>query len=253
MVRLRDEALALVASLEADPRYEVARLAPAQLQEAKVLAQRLEQEIEPRTASALNNARNTMRLLRQEIAGAIEVAARAKAAASVEQITAIHKRLRGRWAPFVRRGALANDMAAADKGYEAMLADFKAGRFEPIAEKADGFRLVLEGIEQAAARNWIEAMLMDGGVRRSLKEADIRQISLLQAQGQHLQAAAYIESKAGEAVRKAEADGIRPAPTPVPVRRAARGSRTNNRTSSQSVSRSSRKSRVVIEDAHPRR
>jgi hypothetical protein len=112
---------------------------------------------------------------------------------------------------------------------------------------------VLEGIEQAAARNWIEAMLVDSGVRRSLKEADIRQISLLQAQGQHVEAAAYMESKAGEAVRKAVADGIRPAPTPVPVRRATRGSSTSNRSRSQSGSRSSRNSRVVIEDARSRR
>jgi hypothetical protein len=253
MVRLEQEARNLVDNLEKDPRLEVTRLAPEQLKSARMLSARVTQELQPRTAAALQTARNTMLLLQQEATHAMEVAARGKAAQSVAEISAIHQRLRTRWAPFVRRGSLASDMAAADKGFAALQEDFKAGRYVPIAEKSDGFRLVLERIEQAAARNWIESMLMTGGVRRSLKEGDINQISLLQAQGKHVEAANLLESKAGGAtVNVREATAARAMSDTTGTSRKM-GSRSSSARSASNRNSTRNSRRIVIEDTRPRR
>ncbi len=250
IVQIRAEATKIVTGLETDPRYEATTLAPEQLQNSRNLANRIQAELENPSAAGLASARASMQLLQQEVAMAMEVAARQKAARSVQQITEIHQRLRTRWAQGVRRGTLANDMAAADKGFEALQSDFKAGRFGPIAEKSDGFKLVLERIEQAAASNWIELMLTDASVRRTLKDSDVKQVSILQAQGRHVEAADFMVKLAGDAVKKVQVSG------PVVEKPAAVAKKPSRSGSSPRSSRrrsSSRNRRIVIEDAQPSR
>lgn len=248
---------ALVLGLESEESLNLHNVAPERIASLRALAQRIQEYAEKNSASALSQARHTMVLLEEESASAISAAAQLKAAGIKERVETIHQRLRTRWAQAARRGRLANDMAAADRGVEKMKEDYQAGRFEPIALRGDGFILVLEKIENAAARNWIEFQLADAGVRRRLGDSRINKISLMQAQGNHVKAADFLQETAGDSVRPMTATAAPQAA--VPSRTTQSRPRTNQRTRTtnrssrnrSSSSTSSNRSGIVIQNANP--
>lgn len=117
-----------------------------------------------------------------------------KAKEKVDEVDAAYKLVKTRFSDELKKEPFADTMDKIENGYQAMKADFKKGNYDPIVERADGFKLAIELLANDAAKVYVEKKLESKSVREKISKTNLKEIEELQNQRKYLEASSLLDT-----------------------------------------------------------
>lgn len=156
-----------------------------QQETAQLLVERAERTTGTASTAAVvqdpNSLSARLRAAARELEQAPSKSKREQAAEKVQAVESVYKDLERRWAGKFSSGAVAEQIASIQSGFQAMKADFQKGDYDRILARGDGFK---RAIEIVAAHAYVAAMLNKAEVRARLPKSDLEAIQALRREAE---------------------------------------------------------------------
>jgi len=205
-----EAARAEIRSVSNDSNLEVKKYAPKTMETVNTMVNRLSSsgDLDP------DDTKATIARITEELEKAKKESAKKRADSLVSQVRESYRSLKDTFNDRIKVLSLEDDeqkkqreeltvfVANIDEGFEAMEADLKKDRYEPIFKNGKGFRDTIDEVNRGLAKLYVQDKLEEKSTKSKLSKDEIKEIESLVSKENHLKAAEMLDKAISSTSKK---------------------------------------------------